>query len=144
MMTLYEDLRLALRQIYGALGLSGTAATLVSLVALGVALNIAALSAMEYMRNEKHPGHRHTVLQSAVQTEMKVMRTVLTSTLKKISDGKRRWCVAQKWLMDRQTEVTGYHVEGGFVWAAPSASEGCDVTIANSPGRKTAIAFVQC
>ena len=54
MMTMLDDLRLALRQICGAMGLSGTAATVVPLVVLGVALNVAALSAMEYMRNERH------------------------------------------------------------------------------------------
>jgi hypothetical protein len=139
MMTQFEDLRLALRQICRAIGLSGTAATVVPLVVLGVALNIAALNAMEYIRNERHPCkvHKRTELQSAAQTEVKVMRTVLVSTLKKIGDRQRRWCVAQQWVMDRKTEITRYRVEVGFMWAAPSAGEGCDAT-------KTGIAFVQC
>jgi hypothetical protein len=90
-MTQLEDLRLALRQICRAIGLSGTAATVVPLVVLGVALNIAALSAMEYMRNERHPCkvHNRTELRSAARTELKVMRTVLVSTLKKIGGGQR-------------------------------------------------------
>jgi hypothetical protein len=146
MMTLFEDLRLALRQICRAIGLSGTAAAVVPLVVLGVALNIAALSAMEYVRNERHPGHRYvrTALRSATRTELKVMRTVVVSTLKKIQGGKRRWCVAQQWVMDRGTEVTGYKLEVGFDWAAPSSSEGCDVEIVGSSHRKMTIAFVQC
>jgi hypothetical protein len=144
MMTMLDDLRMALRQICGALGLSGTAATVVPLVVLGVALNVAALSAMEYMRSERHPRHGQTALQSAARTELRVVRTVLTSTLKKISAGKRRWCLAQQWVMDRKTEVKEYDLEVGFVWAAPSRSEGCDVTVASNPGRKAAIALVQC
>ena len=41
---------------------------------------------MEYVRNERHPGHRYvrTALRSATRTELKVMRTVVVSTLKKI------------------------------------------------------------
>ena len=138
-MTQFEDLRLALRQICRAIGLSGTAATVVPLVVLGVALNIAALSAMEYMRNERHPCkvHNRTELRSAARTELKVMRTVLHSTLKKIGDRQLRGCVTQQRVMDRKTEITSYHIEVGFMWAAPSAGEGCDAT-------KTGIAFVQC
>jgi hypothetical protein len=142
--TLFEDLRLALRQICRAIGLSGTATTVVPLIVLGVALNIAALSAMEYMRNEKHPGHKHAALRSAARTEMKVMRTVLVSTLKKISDGKRRWRVAQQWVMDRQAEFTGDQMEIGIVWAVPSSNGGCDVAIVGSHQLKMAIALVQC
>jgi hypothetical protein len=146
MMTLFEDLRLTLRQICRAIGLSGTAATVVPLVVLGVALNIAALSAMEYIRNERHPGHRHdrAALRSAARTELKVVKAVLTSTLKKIGDGQRRWCLARQWVMDRQTEVTQYNLEVGFVWAAPSAGEGCDMTIIGGHNRKMATAFVKC
>jgi hypothetical protein len=144
MMTLFEDLRLALRQICAAIGLSGTAATVVPLIVLGVAMNMAALSAMEFMRNEKHPKNGPIALRDAVRTEVKVMRTVLTSTIKKISDNKRRWCVAQQWVMDRKTEVTGYQLEIGFAWATSGSNEGCGVTVAHSTTRKTAIAFVQC
>lgn len=143
MMMLFEDLRLALRQICRAMGLSGTAATVVPLVVLGVALNIAALSAVESMRNEKHLGHRHAALRSAARTEMKVMKAVVVSTLKKMGDGRRRLCLARQWMMDRQAEFTGYHIEVGFLWTAPGGG-GCDVTIVNSLSRKTAIAFVQC
>ena len=56
MMTLFEDLRLALRQICRAIGLSGTAATVVPLVVLGVALNIAALSADGVCAERETPG----------------------------------------------------------------------------------------
>jgi hypothetical protein len=144
MTTLLEDLRLALRQICRAIGLSGTALTVIPLVVLGVALNLAALSAMAYMRGVRHLDHGHTALQSAVRTELKVMRTVLGSTLKKIGNGQRKWCLTQQWVTDRQTEGKGYHIEVGFVWAAPSSGEGCDVEIVGSHRWKTAVTFVQC
>jgi hypothetical protein len=146
MITLLEDLRLALRQICRAIGLPGTAATVVPLVVLGVALNIVALGAVEYVRMGGHPRHGHgrTALRSAARTELKVVKAVLTSTLKKIGDGQRRWCLAQQRVMDSQTEVTKYNLEVGFVWAAPSAGEGCDVTIIGGHNRKMATAFVKC
>ena len=124
--------------------MSGTTANVVPVVLLGVALNVAALSAMRYMRNERHPVVDRLRCRVRGRTEMKVVRTVLTSTLEKIGDGKRRWCLAQQWMMDRKTEVKEYDLEVGFVWAAPSRSEGCDVTVASNPGRKAAIALVQC
>jgi hypothetical protein len=46
-MMMLEDLILALRQICQAIGLSGNAATVVSLIVLGVALNLIALRAVE-------------------------------------------------------------------------------------------------
>lgn len=145
MMILFEDLRQALRQICQAMGLSGTSATVVPLVVLGVALNIAALNAMESIWNHRHPGqNRPTALQSATRTELKVMRAVVVSTLKKISDGQRRWCLAQQWIRDRKTEISGYDIEVSFVWTSPSKSDVCDMTISRSPVRKGAIAFVQC
>jgi hypothetical protein len=144
MMTLFEDLRLALRQICQAIGMSGTAATVVPVVVLGVALNIAALSATKYMRNERHPRHGHTALRCAAQTEMKVVRTVLVSTLKKVGNSQRRWCLARQWVRDRQTEITRYRVEIGSVWATPKVSEGCDREVASRHHCKTAIASAQC
>jgi hypothetical protein len=146
MTTLFEDLRLALRQICRSMGLSGTAATVVPLLVLGVALNVAALSVTESMRNARRPGHHQvrTALQSAARTEIKAMKAVLNSTLKKMSGGQKRWCVARQWIVDRRTEATEYDVEVGFAWAAQGGKEGCDVTLSRSPASKTAIAFVQC
>jgi hypothetical protein len=95
MMTLFEDLRQALREICKAVGMSGAAATVVPLVVLGVGLNIAALNAVQSMRNQRHPDYGHTALLSATRTELKVMRAVVVSTLKKIGDDQRKWCLAQ-------------------------------------------------
>jgi hypothetical protein len=143
-MMMLEDLRLALRQICQAIGLPGNAATVVSLIVLGVALNLTALRAVEYVGIGGHTCHNQTVLQSATQTEFKVMRAVVFSTLKKIGDGGRRLCLARQWMMGKQTKGTGYHMEVGFSWAAPISSEGCDVMVVSRSSRKMAAAFVQC
>jgi len=144
MTTVLEDLRLALGQICRAIGLSGTALTVIPLVVLGVALNVAALSATQYVRNERHSDCASTALRSATQTELKVMRTVLVSTLRKVSSGQLRWCVARQWVMDRQTKDKRYHLEVGYAEATPRNGGGCDVEIVGSHRKKTAIAFVQC
>jgi hypothetical protein len=144
MTTLFEDLRLALRQICRSMGLSGTAATVVPLLVLGVALNVAALSVMESMRNARRPGHHHvrTALQSAAWTEIKAMKAVLNSTLKKMSGNQRKLCVVRQRIVDRRTQITEYKI--GVAWAAPVGEEGCDMTLTRSPAGKTTIAFLQC
>jgi hypothetical protein len=146
MTTLFEDLRLALREVCRSLGLSGTTATVVPLLVLGVVLNAAALSVTESVRDARCPGHRqnHVALQNAARTEIKVMKAVVNSTLKKVSGSQWRWCVARQRIVDSRTEATEYNVQVGFAWAAPGGMEGCDVTLTRSPARKTAIAFVQC
>jgi hypothetical protein len=144
MMTMLEDVRLALRQICRALGLPGDVATTVSLIVLGVALNVVALRAVEYAGIGSHRGHERTGLQCAARTELKVMRTVVASTLKKIGGSGRRWCVARQWLVDQRAKGTGFHVEVGIAWAAPTGNTGCDVVIASNPTRKAAIALVEC
>jgi hypothetical protein len=144
MMTLFEDVRLGLREICQTFGLSGTAATVIPLVVLGAALNIAALSAVRSVHHERRSACGHAVLRSAAQTEIKVVRAMVTSTLKKIGDGQRRWCLTQQRMRDRQTEMTGYHVEVGFVWTTPVSNEPCDLKVLDNPNRKMAIAFVKC
>jgi hypothetical protein len=143
-MMMLEDLRLTLRQICRAMGLPGDAATLVSLIVLGVALNLTALRAVEYVGIGRHSCHGRTALQSAAQTELKVMRTVVVSTLKKMSDGGRRWCLAREWMMGKQTRGMGYHVEVGRDLAAPTSGEGCDGRVVSRSRRKMALGFVQC
>jgi hypothetical protein len=143
-MMMLEDLRLALRQICQAIGLSGDAATVVSLIVLGVALNLAALRAVEYVGIGGHTCHDRTALESAAQTELKVMRTVAVSALKKLGDGGRRLCLARQWMMGQQTEGTGYYMEVGCDLAAPTSGEGCDAMVVSRSSRKMAMAPVQC
>jgi hypothetical protein len=130
MMTMLEDLRLALRQLCGAVGLPGNAATVVSLVVLGVALNAVALNAVESVRVRKHPGHGTATLRQAARTELRVMRTVVVSTLKKIGDGQRRWCFAEQWETDGQPGSAKYHLEASIVRTVLAGSKNCDAMAA--------------
>jgi hypothetical protein len=144
-MMMLEDLRLALRQICRAMGLPGNAATVVSLIVLGIALNITALRAVEYVGIGGHGCHQRTALGSATQTELKVVRTVVVSTLKKkIGDSGRRWCLARQWMMGQQTEGTRYHYEVGSAAPPSPSSGGCDVTVVSRSSRKMTMARVQC
>jgi hypothetical protein len=117
---------------------------LVSFVVLGVALNLIALRAVQYAGIGGHACHDRTALRSAAQTELKVMRTVAVSALKKVGDGGRRLCLARQWMMGKQTKGTGYPMEGGCDSAAPSSSEGCDVLVVSRSSRTMTVAFVQC
>jgi len=144
MMTLFEDLRVALLQICRAIGLPRTAATVAPVVVLGVILNVVALSTMEHVRNERHPGHGPTALRNAARTELKVVRTVLVSTLKKMDEGRRRWCLASQWVLGRSSEMQECKVEVGFERAAPSIREDCNVEVVSISHQKMAMGFVQC
>ena len=140
-MMMLEDLRLALRQICGAMGLSGNTATVVSLIILGVALNVVALRAVKYVGVGRHAHRERIALRSAARTEIKVVRTVMVTTLKKINNG-RRWCLAQKTTTNQRTK--DYHVAVGVSWAAPAGSDVCDVMFVSKSGPKLAVALVQC
>ncbi len=123
MMTLIEDMRLFLQQMCGAIGMSGTAMNVAPVVVLGVALNIAALSLVESVRTDDRPTCQKTTLQAAAQTELKVMRTVVVSSLKTISKGQRRWCVARSWVSSLQREITDYVMGTRDLHVAPMTYE---------------------
>jgi hypothetical protein len=97
MMALMEDMRLFLRQMCGAVGMSGTAANVVPVVLLGIALNVAALGLVASVRTARQPACQRTTLQAAAQTEWKVVRTVV-STVKAIGQAQRRLCAASDWV----------------------------------------------
>lgn len=137
-MMMLEDLRLALRQICQALGLRGDAATVVSLIVLGVALNLIALRAVEYAGIGRHTRQDRTALHNATQTELKVVRTVVVSTLKKISDTGRRLCLARERTIGEQMEDMGYATKV----ACDSADPSNDVMVVSRSSRKMAMAFV--
>jgi hypothetical protein len=105
MMTLIEDVRSALRQMCRAFGLTGTAATVVPVVVLGVLLNVAALDVVQSARSCQM-GKRTTLAQVA-KTELKLMRTTVTSTLRSISGGQRALCSAEQWMQERGIDVRG-------------------------------------
>jgi hypothetical protein len=144
MTTLLEDIRLALRQICRAIGLDETAATVIPLVVLGLALNIAALSAVEFLRIGGKTNHTHNALRNAARTEMKAIRIVVHSTIKKINDRKQQLCQPRQWVKNQQKQLNQYHFEVGVVWTAPVPGEGCDLKLVGKPDQPRMIAFVQC
>jgi hypothetical protein len=85
----------ALREVCRALGLSGTATTVVPLIVLGLALNLVALSAVKQVHTKEHSSCETEELRSVTRTGLKVMDTVLHSTRKKVDDTQRRWCLDQ-------------------------------------------------
>jgi hypothetical protein len=111
MTTLLEDLRAELRQLCQTFGLSGTAANVVPLVLLGIALNVTALSVIGAARPAHSSACNRPELRSAARTELKVARAVLTSTLKTIGDGRRRWCSAEQRLPDPLFGTADLHLE---------------------------------
>ena len=129
MTTLLEDLRAELRQMCRAVGLSGTAATVVPLVVLGVALNVVALSVIGGVRPIHASACQKPALRSVALTELKVARAVLVSTLKTIGDGRRRWFSTQRQGLGQQIESAGMRVEVGFaglnIARRTMAAEGC-------------------
>lgn len=114
MTTLVEDLRVELRQMCRAIGLSGTVATVVPLVLLGIALNVVALSVVGGVRPVQASACKKPALRSVALTELKVARAVLVSTLKTIGDGHRRWCSGQRQGANEQMESAGVRLEVGF------------------------------
>jgi hypothetical protein len=142
-MMMLEDLRLALRQICQAIGIQGNAASVVSLVVLGVALNLIALRAVEYAGIGGHRSHDRTVLQGAAQTEVKVVRTVAKSALKILGEGGRRLCLARQRMLGQQ-KGTEHRIEVGRDLTAPAAGGGCDTIVVSRFSRKMAVAPVQC
>jgi hypothetical protein len=123
MMTLIEDMRLFLQQMCGAVGMSGTARNVVPLVVLGVALNVAALSLVENTRTERRSTCQKTTLQDAAQTEFKVMRTVVSSTLKTVGKRQPGWCGARSWVSNLQHEVANSIMEATGLRVAPMGYE---------------------
>jgi hypothetical protein len=158
MIPMLEDIRLALRNICRQIGLDETASAIVPLLVLGLALNFLALSATEFLRESGKMRRNHLVTHNAVRTdlnvartELKAVRTVVISTIKKFNNS-----CTHEWVMNQRKKLSGYRMEVGLVWSAPSSSQqavptstdGCDVKLignANAnPNSTKMIAFVQC
>jgi len=140
-MMMLEDLRLALRPLCQAVGIPENAATVVSLIVLGIALNLVALRVVGYAGIGRHTCNNGKVLQSATHAELKLVRTVVVSALKKISDTGRRLGLARQWMMGKQTPDTDYNMEDCDS-KAHSDGAGCDVMVVSRSSRKMAIAYV--
>ena len=123
MMTLIEEMRLFLRQICGAIGMSGAAANVVPVVVLGVVFNVVALSFVANLRPERRPACQKTTLRDAAQTEWKVMRTVVVSTMKTIGMGQRGLCIARTWVDGLQREAANAEIGATMLRSAPVSRE---------------------
>jgi len=123
-MTLIEEMRLFLRQICGAIGMSGTAANVVPVVVLGVVFNVVALSLVANMRSEKRSAREEATFSDAAQTELKVMRSVVVSTMKTIGMGQQGLCIAREWVSGLQRESANATDEAIVLRSAPS-THGC-------------------
>ena len=153
-----EDIRLALRQICRQIGFDETASAIVPLLVLGLALNFLALSATEFLRESGKVRRNHLTMHNAVRTELnaarselKAVRTVVISNLRKFNNS-----CTHEWVMNQRKKLSGYRMEVGLVWSAPSSSQqavptsadGCDVKLIGNtnanPNSTKMIAFVQC
>jgi hypothetical protein len=72
---------------------------------------------------ESRPTCQKTTLQDAAQTELKVMRTVVASTLKTIGKDQRGWCGARSWVSNLQHEVANSIMEATGLRVAPMGYE---------------------
>jgi hypothetical protein len=144
MTTLLEDITFALRRVCRAIGMDETASTVIPLVVLGLALNAAALGAAEFLQIGGKTSHTHAALRNAARTEMKAIRIVLHSTIKKVNDRKQQSCQPRQWVKKQQKHLNQYHPEVGAVWTAPAPREGCDLKLVGRPDQPRMIAFVQC
>lgn len=147
MTTLLDDIRLALRQICRDIGLDETAATVIPLVVLGLALNIAALGTAKFLRisgkrDQSHAVMRNAALRSATHTELKAIRIVMHSTIQKMNN-RRSGCQLRQWVKNTQ-KPRKYHVEGVIVLGSPAPGQQCDLKLVGTPGQSRMIAFVQC
>ena len=141
MTTLLEDLGNALKQVCRSIGLSSTASSVVPLIMLGVVLNATALSVVESMRNGRHPGHHQvrTALRTAARSEVKVVKAVWISSLKKMGVGQR--CPMGQKTVDHKPESTESEFKVGVTWGGPGNRK-CDVALEDGSPRR--IAFVAC
>jgi hypothetical protein len=84
MITMLEEIVAALRSI----GRSSESTTrVVGLMLLGVALNVAALHAVDCLRAEAHPHQRISPIADVARTDIRVVRVVVVRALKKFGDG---------------------------------------------------------
>ena len=102
MMTLMEDIRLAVRQMLRS---AETVATVLPVLVLGIALNVVALKVVNGVRVETHGGGR-TPVSKVARTEVRVVRDVIASALKKIGDREQGWCSANR-AQEPESQVAG-------------------------------------
>jgi hypothetical protein len=86
MRTMLEEMAIALKSIGCC---SESATRVVGLMLLGVALNVAALHAVDCLRSETHACKRISPIADAARTDIRLVRVVVVGVLKKAGAGGR-------------------------------------------------------
>jgi hypothetical protein len=113
MTTLMEELRVAVREILQSIGLGGsanTAATVVPVLMLGIALNVIALSAVDRV----HPMKGKTQVVGAVRAEARLVQSVTVCVLRQIEGRERGLCSMKQWASSRLAEMVRCRISTGF------------------------------
>ena len=132
MMTLIEEMRATVLQIWQSLGFEGssrTAAAVVPALVLGIALNVVALNVVNGKRSSSHASCQKAGLRSVVQAEFVMVRAAATVTLAKICEGQRRLCSAKQWVQDRQADAARFRSEASCGWVAKVNAKGVALRI---------------
>ena len=131
MMTLIEEMRAAVLQIWQSLGLersSRTAAAVVPALVLGIALNVVALHVVNGAQS-RHASCQKTGLKSVVRAEFVMVRAAAGATLEKICEGQRRLCSAKQWVLDRQADAARFRSQASCGWDAEMNTKGVALRI---------------
>jgi hypothetical protein len=103
MTTLMDEVRLALQELLQTIGLGGsanTAATVVPLLILGIALNVIALGIVDRV----HPMRGKTRLVSVARAEARRVQAVTTCVLRQIESRERGLRSAKQWTSSQLAE----------------------------------------
>ena len=103
MTTLMEDLRLAVQEIWQSMGFGGsasTAATVVPVLMLGIALNVIALGVVDRV----HPMRGKTRLVSAARADARMVQSVTVCVLRQIEGRQSGLCSAKRGASSRLAE----------------------------------------
>jgi hypothetical protein len=104
MTTLMEELRLAVREIWQSIGFDGsanTAAAVVPVVLLGIAMNVVALSLVDRVR----PIKGKTQVVGAVRAEARLVQNVTVCVLRQIEGRQQGLCSIKRCASSRLEEI---------------------------------------
>jgi hypothetical protein len=113
MMTLMEELRLAVREILQSIGLGGsanTAAAVVPVLMLGIALNVIAFSVVDRV----HPMKGKTQVVGAVRAEARLVQGLTVCVLRQIEGHEGGLCSMKRWASSRLAEMVKCRISTGF------------------------------
>lgn len=132
MMTLIEEMRATVLEIWQSLGFEGssrTAAAVVPALVLGIALNMVALNVVNGASSGGHASCQKAGLRSVVQAEFVMVRVAASATLAKLCEGQRRLWSAKQWVQDRQADAARIRSEASCGWVAQVNAKGVALRI---------------